>query len=153
MAAFRLVLFFLFTFYVGEITVYAQRNVWRDDKEAVLKADTSLVKIEDSYFQKVITVTYKEVTPTNFDDELERLRGQISDLRTRFDSDRERFLGEVEQLNLKIDAESNFMRAAKKEMRWLDREERLSQNPKKNEVDIQAERRDFFKSKTKNEKN
>jgi hypothetical protein len=137
-----------------ELTVNAQRNVWRDDSAAVLKADTSLVKINERYYQKKITVTYKEVTEANFDEKIEELKNRKEDLRLRFDGEQERYRNEIDVINEQLEAERIFVQSAKKEMRWLDREEKEVLNPKQNENGFQDERREeFFKSKKPREKN
>jgi hypothetical protein len=135
----------LFTF-----STYAQRNVWRDDKEAVLKADTSLVKIGNSYYQKLITVTYKEVTSDTFDEKIEELKRRKDELKARFDGEREQYQKQLEQLNEQLEAERVFVQATKQEMKWLDREEKEKVNPKRSESEVQeARREEFFKSKPK----
>ena len=145
MAALRLLVLFVLLSFMTELIANAQKNVWRDDREAVLKADTSLVKIEEKYYQKVITVTYKEVNESSFDENVEQLREQREQVRSEFERQREYFSTQLEKLNMEIEAERNFVQATKKEMRWLEREE-------KSEIQVKSERReDFFKTKNKNE--
>lgn len=137
----------ILTFTFANVT--AQKRVWNDDKEAVLKADTSLVKIRDLYYQKTVTVTYKEINQATFDERLEHLKNERAFLRSNFESNREQYLKQLEALDKQVEAERKFISETKKQMKWLDKDDRKAAGMEKTEAEIQNERREYFRVKPK----
>lgn len=116
----------------------AQRKVWNNDVEAVTKADTSMVRISDRYYTKIITVTYTEINERMFDDKLEAVKQQLEQAREQ----RRQVNDEIDRLIANLNAEREYVKKVKEDMKWLDREERRAVTP--DPVDELAERRKAF---------
>ncbi|WP_304234802.1 hypothetical protein [Jiulongibacter sediminis] len=99
----------------------AQANLKKlvtDDSEPVLKADTSIVIISDTAYQKVVTVKYKvisqDILRNEFKEKAERVHENLERLRL----ERERTNEEIDQLKAELESEREFYKVAAKELRF-----------------------------------
>lgn len=134
------------------VNVQAQKGskVWNDDSNANLKADTSYVNIDSTYYRKIVTVTYSQIDATNYDNELEELKKKLDDLKSNFHSNKDRFEVEKTALQAQIEATKSFTKEVKKELKWLDIEERKTVKGNLTEDEIKQDRREYFRAKRQN---
>lgn len=89
-----------------------------DDSNSAFKADTSIVMVNDSAFQKVVSVTYKYISEDILLEEFQRKAEYVKQQIDQERENRERSNEAIEKLKAELEAERSFYRTARKELKF-----------------------------------
>lgn len=103
------------------ISAFSQTDLKRmvvDDSNSTFKADTSIVMVNDSAFQKVVSVSYRFISEAillnDYQEKAERVKQQLE----WEQQNKERADREIEKLKAELEAQRSFYRAARKELNF-----------------------------------
>lgn len=105
-----------------ELTAQKKVKVWLDDSTAESKADTSLVKISQVTYRKVITVTYQPISKEFLQSEFEQIREQQRQVIENERQQREESTKRIAEAKMKLESAQAFYQAAAKELKWKEKQ-------------------------------
>lgn len=97
----------------------AQRKMIGDDKEATYKADTSIVIINYTAYQKIISVNYRAITESSLKSEFQAKAEQLKQQIAQEQQNRERSNAEIDRLKAELEAAKGFYAAAAKQLKFV----------------------------------
>lgn len=113
------------------------RKMVTDDTEAAFKADTSIVVINDTAYQKVVSVNYRVISESSLKSEFQAKAEQVRSRMEQLREERERTNTELEELKAQLEAERTFYKLAAKELKFASKNADDPEPPGKAELERQ----------------
>ncbi|MGR3809620.1 hypothetical protein [Jiulongibacter sp. NS-SX5] len=109
---------FLLTLCISAFSQTALKKMVTDDSNSAFKADTSIVMVNDSAFQKVVSVTYRFISEDILLEEFQRKSEYVKQQIEQERDNRERSTLAINKLKAELEAEKNFYRTARKQLKF-----------------------------------